>query len=292
MPHWSPDTAITHVTYNACSETAAYKPTFRQAWNRAHHCIIPAEAIFEADHSGHKPVPTRISLRNGEPMGIAGLWACSESAVGDVYSFTMLTVNAEENTLMRQFGMRGAEKRMVVILPPERYQDWLDAPADASQDFMRTYPSQALQAQSTALQALPRVPWDDAMESGIRGMDLQHRELFSMIDDLIDMHEAGQSTQAMDTVLPQLANYALFHFNEEEMLMCRVNNASDFIRLHMAQHKGFLDAMDRIKKLRNTHSDAHAAREMARFLQTWLVDHIVNTDSKLTRLCLAQGIVG
>ncbi|WP_223905490.1 SOS response-associated peptidase family protein [Rhodoferax lithotrophicus] len=36
-------------TYNARSETVAEKPSFRDAWRRAQHCIIPAEAIYEPD---------------------------------------------------------------------------------------------------------------------------------------------------------------------------------------------------------------------------------------------------
>ena len=39
------------------------------------------------------------------------------------------------------------EKRMLGILPPERYLDWLDAPAEHSQDFMRAYPTQGLQVE-------------------------------------------------------------------------------------------------------------------------------------------------
>jgi putative SOS response-associated peptidase YedK len=111
------------------------------------HCIIPADAIFEPDFRNGKPVPTRITLAGGEPMGIAGLWACGSTPKGDVYSFTMLTVNADQHTVMRSFRQSHNERRMVVILPPERYQDWLDAPAEHSQDFMRAHPAQGLQVE-------------------------------------------------------------------------------------------------------------------------------------------------
>lgn len=49
----------------------------------------------------------------------------------------MLTINADDHPLMRLFHKSGDEKRMVVVLPPERYQDWLNAPADRSMAFMR-----------------------------------------------------------------------------------------------------------------------------------------------------------
>lgn len=42
-----------------------------------------------------------------------------------VYSFTMLMINADEHPLMKQFHKPTDEKRMVVVLPAERYGDWL-----------------------------------------------------------------------------------------------------------------------------------------------------------------------
>ena len=146
VPHWSTDTKITKHTYNARSETVAEKPSFRDAWKWAQHCIIPAEAFFEPDWRSGKAVPTRIARADGAPMGIAGLWSCWKSPKGDVLSYTMLTINADDHALMNHFHKPTDEKRMVVIVPPEQYQDWLTAPVDRSMEFMRTYPASALQA--------------------------------------------------------------------------------------------------------------------------------------------------
>ena len=147
VPHWSQDTKITRSTYNARSETAASKPSFREAWKRGQHCIIPADAIYEPDWRSGKAVPTRIARADGDPMGIAGLWSSWTSPKGErVYSFTMLTINAEDHPLMRQFHKPVDEKRMVVVLSPERYQDWLDAPAERSMAFMQMCPADSLQA--------------------------------------------------------------------------------------------------------------------------------------------------
>lgn len=45
IPHWSKDDLIARKTYNARSETVHEKPSYRDAWRQARHCIIPAEAI-------------------------------------------------------------------------------------------------------------------------------------------------------------------------------------------------------------------------------------------------------
>jgi putative SOS response-associated peptidase YedK len=147
VPHWSQDTRIAKHTFNARSETVAEKPSFRDAWTRAQHCIIPAESIFEPDWRSGKSVVTQIVRADGEPLGIAGLWWVWKSPKGErVHSCTMLTVNAEEHLLMRKFHKSTDEKRMVVILPADWYQDWLQAPAQQSMEFIRAFPSDAFQA--------------------------------------------------------------------------------------------------------------------------------------------------
>ena len=61
-----------------------------------------------------------------------------------IHSFTMLTINADEHQLMGLFHKPTDEKRMVVILPESRYQDWLEAPVGQLHDFLVPYPAAAL----------------------------------------------------------------------------------------------------------------------------------------------------
>jgi putative SOS response-associated peptidase YedK len=147
VPHWSPDTKMTRFTYNARSETAATKPSFREVWKHAQHCIIPADAFFEPDWRSGRAVPTRISLADGAPIGIAGLWSRWKSPQGEVvHSYTMLTINADQHPLMRQFHKPTDEKRMVVILPVDRYNDWLQAGPERSMAFMQPFPADQMVA--------------------------------------------------------------------------------------------------------------------------------------------------
>ena len=132
---------------NARSETAATLPSFREAWARGHRCIIPAEAVFEPDWRSGKFVPTRISRSDGEPLGIAGLWTGWKSPSGTIVrSYTMLTINADEHSLMRNFHRPGDEKRMVAILTEGSYEDWLAAPVERTMEFIRPYPADQLMA--------------------------------------------------------------------------------------------------------------------------------------------------
>jgi putative SOS response-associated peptidase YedK len=155
IPHWANDTNISRSTYNARSESVAEKPSFRDAWRTSRHCIIPAEAIYEPDWRSGKAVPARISRVDSKPLGIAGLWSTWHSPKGEtIYSFTMLTINADAHPLMRQFHKPTDEKRMVVILQDDQHDDWLNASMKESREFLRAYPADLLV--STANQsALP-----------------------------------------------------------------------------------------------------------------------------------------
>lgn len=144
-PHWATDLKICRSTYNARSETVASKPSFREAWKRAQHCIIPAQAFYEPDWRSGKAIATRIARSDGNPMGIAGLWSSWKSPKGEwVHSFTMLTINADAHPLMNQFHKPTDEKRMVVVLPEAAYDDWLMATPERSAAFLVPYAAERL----------------------------------------------------------------------------------------------------------------------------------------------------
>jgi len=148
IPHWAKDTTIARNTYNARSETVHEKPSYRDAWRQTRHCIVPAEAIYEPDWRSGRAVPTRIARADGKPMGIAGLWSSWRSPAGDViYSYTMLTINADQHPFMRQFHKPDDEKRSVVILHEQDYDAWLQASVTDSREFLNLYPAENLVAE-------------------------------------------------------------------------------------------------------------------------------------------------
>jgi len=135
-------------TFNAKSETAHQLWTFRNAWAKGQRCIIPAEAIFEPDWRSGVAVATRFTRADGAPLGIAGLWDRYRDAAGQWQeSYTMLTINADQDPLFRDYHQAGKEKRMVVILPEGAYEDWLTAPVADTRDFMQPYPADRLVAE-------------------------------------------------------------------------------------------------------------------------------------------------
>lgn len=148
LPSWAKPELV-RSTYNARSETAATKPSFRNAWRRGQFCIVPATEIFEFHYESDDAKPTRwaVRRRDGEPLGIAGLWESRERDGRLQHSFSMLTVNADGHAIFSNMHKPKDEKRMVVILEPDDYDAWLAAQPDQALGWMRQYPAGLLAAE-------------------------------------------------------------------------------------------------------------------------------------------------
>jgi hypothetical protein len=75
-------------------------------------------------------------MASGEPLAIAEIWREWEESEGRALSFTILTVNAQDHPLMSRFHRPGDEKRSLVIIRPDAYQDW---PACSNTDEVRLF---------------------------------------------------------------------------------------------------------------------------------------------------------
>lgn len=140
IPHWAKSADIARHTYNARSETAAEKPSFRAAWRRGQYALLPVEHFFEPSYASGRAVRWKIELQAGGPFCIACLWdRWIDPASGQsVVSFSMLTVNADAHPVMNQFHKPGDEKRTPVIVGPDNHDAWLSAKAEEAASWMHT----------------------------------------------------------------------------------------------------------------------------------------------------------
>lgn len=152
IPHYEKSRTIKYSTLNARAETAAALPSYRTPWRRQ-HCVVPADWVYEPDWRSGRAVNTRVKRADGEPMGLAGLWDMWEDpASGEsLFSFALMTVNADDHALMRHLQQPDDEKRMVVVLPEDRYDAWLSARPEESMGFMRQYPAELLAVEADPL---------------------------------------------------------------------------------------------------------------------------------------------
>lgn len=116
VPHWAKDLKIGATLLNARVETVKDKPAFAQAY-KTHRCLIPVEGFYEWKEEGGKKQPYYFSLKSGDLMMLAGLWAFKEFQGEKIFSFTMLT--GEPNELVAPF-----HDRMPMAI--DNGSDWLN----------------------------------------------------------------------------------------------------------------------------------------------------------------------
>lgn len=154
LPGFAKDLKYGVRTYNARAETVHELASFKNAWAKGRHCIIPAASIYEPDWRTGEHIPMRITRADGETLGVAGLWQPWRLPTGGwTNSFAMLTINADTHPIFKELhrpdSKRPADKqdkRMVVVLNEDTYTAWLDAPADRSREFLTQYPADRLLA--------------------------------------------------------------------------------------------------------------------------------------------------
>jgi putative SOS response-associated peptidase YedK len=141
LPSFATEVGYGRRTYNARSETVARLPSYRDAWAKGQRCIIPAEAIYEPNWESGPCVRWAIHQEGFIPFGIAGIYTSwfDQKTKTEVFSFSMLTVNADDHPFMRRFHKPEDEKRMVVILHPSDYAEWLSCPVAEAPKFFKQW---------------------------------------------------------------------------------------------------------------------------------------------------------
>lgn len=129
VPTWAKDLKITRSTYNARIETIDEKPSFRNAWSKSKFCLIPAQKIYEPRYFENKSKSEWWSIErdDDQPFTIAGMYETAKINDEIIRSFTMITINADDNEFMRQFHKPDDEKRSVVVVPEKLRKEWLKA---------------------------------------------------------------------------------------------------------------------------------------------------------------------
>lgn len=135
IPRWAKDHRMGHKLINARSETAATKPSFREALAKR-RCLIPADGFYEWERTEAGKQPFYFHMADHSPFAFAGLWERWRSPDGEVItSCTVLTTVA--NALLAPI-----HDRMPVILSPGNYEPWLDprlTDAQQLQPLMASY---------------------------------------------------------------------------------------------------------------------------------------------------------
>ena len=118
--------------------------------------------------------------------------------------------------------------------------------------------------------------WNDSYLLGIPMIDNQHKNFFVILDNLETLNQKQEKSE-MHSLINELQNYVIYHFQTEEDLM--VKSQSPNIDLHVMEHELFR------KKVEEFHhsyynNNEELLNEMISFMRKWLIIHISGTDAE------------
>lgn len=126
--------------------------------------------------------------------------------------------------------------------------------------------------------------WNPCFVTGLSEVDKQHHHLVNVINrfgELI-MGQEGASIEAIELVFGELAQYAQYHFAEEEALMLAQNLDARYIAQHKSSHASFFDEVEHLHGGITVHN-RESARSLMQFLTHWLAYHILGTDQFMAK---------
>ncbi|OTG62718.1 DUF159 family protein [Acinetobacter sp. ANC 3903] len=140
IPKWAEDKSIALKTYNARSETLLQKPTFMNAVSKFKFGVIPVSEFYESKYIENKPQRWGVRRKDGQACYIAALYEISRIGDEIVRSATMLTMNAINHPMMKDFHEPGNVKRSVIVIPHQRLDEWLSWKSQDIRSFVEGFP--------------------------------------------------------------------------------------------------------------------------------------------------------
>ena len=125
-----------------------------------------------------------------------------------------------------------------------------------------------------------KVAWVDALTTGNKAIDNQHKYLIDIINDLAEGIETGQTAQTLRKIVNLLQYYTEWHFCKEEDCMNRLNCPA--AAKNQEAHGQFIETFLAFRRELEAGGDSTSiATRMYKTLVAWLVQHIQGVDAQL-----------
>lgn len=127
---------------------------------------------------------------------------------------------------------------------------------------------------------MPLIQWDPSFSVGTAVLDNDHRKLIEILNRIYDAWQGeAPSAAVLSQLFDELLDYTDGHFSREEGKLAA--RAYPHLAAHHAEH-------ERLRELVLAFRSRHLAgqqpekltEEMAKFLKSWLLDHILGEDMK------------
>ena len=129
--------------------------------------------------------------------------------------------------------------------------------------------------------------WDQRFVTGLESVDQQHQHLVDLVNLVGDLLLDGQADEAhLQPIFHDLADYARFHFADEERLMQQAGVDARHADAHKKHHAEFIKQV--LLMWRGRASVADPVTTLHDFLAAWLTVHILGEDQVMARILARQ----
>lgn len=128
------------------------------------------------------------------------------------------------------------------------------------------------------------INWNNKLSLGISSVDLEHKRLINLANQLAVAIIDGEGKEHLKMVLDKLLDYTATHFKNEEALFNKFKYPESDV--HIEEHRKLThQVMDLHKEI-----SLRFAGNIVEFLESWLVDHILKYDIKYAEYLKDRGV--
>ena len=127
--------------------------------------------------------------------------------------------------------------------------------------------------------------WDNKYNTGVDIVDDQHHKLVDLINQLGAISARQTSTDELGSILTELANYTIYHFDTEEKMMKQFGVELTHQSAHLKAHAHFSAQVKVAAKLLLGSADIsqQLVSPLLKYLTNWLVQHILGSDKRMAQ---------
>jgi hemerythrin len=131
-------------------------------------------------------------------------------------------------------------------------------------------------------------PWKDSYSVNVQEIDVQHKEITNMLNDLYDAFLQKEHETKIGEIIGKLTEYALYHFETEEKYFHQFSFPK--MEEHVQEHRNFTE---KVKLFRQEYDRNKGALtyKLINFLREWLMNHILISDKEYANCFAENGLV-
>lgn len=120
--------------------------------------------------------------------------------------------------------------------------------------------------------------WTNDLMVSVPKVDEQHQKLVELVNSLYNAMKTGKGKEVSGKILKELIDYTSYHFSTEEEYMRQYSYPD--MENHIQEHKKLVASVLDFKK-RYDNNEIAITVDLFKFLNNWLVDHILGADKKM-----------